>query len=120
MNRYGDSHDCSVFLFFFLMIRRPPRSTLFPYTTLFRSGATASWPVGSIQLIGTSSIHNAGTFTISGNAPITGGTTTPVHSHSTVVNRLSLTTYIGGAPFDNDGTTHVQARPLRASGDGGP
>src|SRR5260370_37112621 len=26
--------------FFFLMIRRPPRSTLFPYTTLFRS----SWP----------------------------------------------------------------------------
>src|SRR5256884_5252427 len=26
--------------FFFLMIRRPPRSTLFPYTTLFRSGRT--------------------------------------------------------------------------------
>src|SRR3712207_7799487 len=27
----------SVYFFFFLMIRRPPRSTLFPYTTLFRS-----------------------------------------------------------------------------------
>src|SRR5436309_13761181 len=27
--------------FFFLMIRRPPRSTLFPYTTLFRSGDLA-------------------------------------------------------------------------------
>src|SRR5688572_30981669 len=26
-----------MFFFFFLMIRRPPRSTLFPYTTLFRS-----------------------------------------------------------------------------------
>src|SRR3712207_7004090 len=26
-----------IFRFFFLMIRRPPRSTLFPYTTLFRS-----------------------------------------------------------------------------------
>src|SRR3712207_8267891 len=26
-----------MFCFFFLMIRRPPRSTLFPYTTLFRS-----------------------------------------------------------------------------------
>src|SRR3712207_8745349 len=26
-------------LFFFLMIRRPPRSTLFPYTTLFRSAS---------------------------------------------------------------------------------
>src|SRR5260370_20018312 len=29
-------------LFFFLMIRRPPRSPLFPYTTLFRSGDGAS------------------------------------------------------------------------------
>src|SRR5258707_4706231 len=29
---------------FFLMIRRPPRSTLFPYTTLFRSPATARVP----------------------------------------------------------------------------
>src|SRR6266571_6099809 len=29
--------------FFFLMIRRPPRSTLFPYTTLFRSRAPAPW-----------------------------------------------------------------------------
>src|SRR3712207_7668436 len=28
--------------FFFLMIRRPPRSTLFPYTTLFRSSRTES------------------------------------------------------------------------------
>src|SRR2546430_15543498 len=31
----------SVICFFFLMIRRPPRSTLFPYTTLFRSRAPA-------------------------------------------------------------------------------
>src|SRR5256885_11157054 len=34
-------------IFFFLMIRRPPRSTLFPYTTLFRSigiaEGTAAW-----------------------------------------------------------------------------
>src|SRR2546425_9755597 len=30
--------SCHIYsLFFFLMIRRPPRSTLFPYTTLFRS-----------------------------------------------------------------------------------
>src|SRR2546427_8790827 len=29
--------------FFFLMIRRPPRSTLFPYTTLFRSDDIGSW-----------------------------------------------------------------------------
>src|SRR3712207_8879019 len=31
------SQLCLFFVFFFLMIRRPPRSTLFPYTTLFRS-----------------------------------------------------------------------------------
>src|SRR6266571_3468852 len=39
---------CCVFgpscLFFFLMIRRPPRSTLFPYTTLFRSRHRAALP----------------------------------------------------------------------------
>src|SRR3712207_9465015 len=35
--------------FFFLMIRRPPRSTLFPYTTLFRSGVRAVvWGTASI------------------------------------------------------------------------
>src|SRR4029434_11349708 len=37
------SHVCAHF-FFFLMIRRPPRSTLFPYTTLFRSTLTMSQP----------------------------------------------------------------------------
>src|SRR3712207_8473098 len=33
-------------MFFFLMIRRPPRSTLFPYTTLFRS-----WPKSPGRLL---------------------------------------------------------------------
>src|SRR5438270_3411455 len=33
-------------IFFFLMIPRPPRSTLFPYTTLFRSYDFASLPPG--------------------------------------------------------------------------
>src|SRR5438876_3283728 len=31
------------FFFFFLMIRQPPRSTLFPYTTLFRSQSLLAW-----------------------------------------------------------------------------
>src|SRR2546425_9781962 len=35
----------SCYLFFFLMIRRPPRSTLFPYTTLFRSDNAAAAPL---------------------------------------------------------------------------
>src|SRR5689334_23726418 len=40
-------------LFFFLMLRRPPRSTLFPYTTLFRSRFSVSrvLPLGSTHAI---------------------------------------------------------------------
>src|SRR5712672_4175669 len=35
-----------LFVFFFLMIRRPPRSTLFPYTTLFRSPGSSRGLIG--------------------------------------------------------------------------
>src|ERR1019366_3941100 len=52
-----------VYVFFFLMIRRPPRSTLFPYTTLFRSGFCAvgrQTPPGRGRdgRHGLSSVHN--------------------------------------------------------------
>src|SRR2546430_9859143 len=40
----------SPLLFFFLMIRRPPRSTLFPYTTLFRSVYNAIDPVNEVDM----------------------------------------------------------------------
>src|SRR5256885_8131408 len=49
--------------FFFLMIRRPPRSTLFPYTTLFRSiPAVVGCPTGGFFVsswgdLGTSSLR---------------------------------------------------------------
>src|SRR5438270_9693986 len=37
--------SCVLLVIFFLMIRRPPRSTLFPYTTLFRSSSSEPrWP----------------------------------------------------------------------------
>src|SRR2546426_6527413 len=39
-----------MFFFFFLMIRRPPRSTLFPYTTLFRSTAPGRGGSASLDL----------------------------------------------------------------------
>src|SRR5688572_32509717 len=39
------------YFFFFLMIRRPPRSTLFPYTTLFRSQSTAY--LAKVERLGT-------------------------------------------------------------------
>src|SRR2546430_13208988 len=38
-----------MFLFFFLMIRRPPRSTLFPYTTLFRSLASVKRDMAKVM-----------------------------------------------------------------------
>src|SRR2546426_191183 len=49
----------SLFLFFFLMIRRPPRSTLFPYTTLFRS-IVASFPCEAIRRPGAGSSSSPG------------------------------------------------------------
>src|SRR5437016_14069344 len=52
-----------LFWFFFLMIRRPPRSTLFPYTTLFRSPACTAAP-------GCSSAASAGPSTPLGHADL--------------------------------------------------
>src|SRR2546429_6519334 len=42
--------DNPIVSFFFLMIRRPPRSTLFPYTTLFRSTLAGARIMGPISL----------------------------------------------------------------------
>src|SRR2546422_11691576 len=62
------------YCFFFLMIRRPPRSTLFPYTTLFRSTttaraialtATATDAAGSVTLVPRRS--GVGELTLSGS-----------------------------------------------------
>src|SRR2546429_3220108 len=54
-------HDFSYF--FFLMIRRPPRSTLFPYTTLFRSPADRPGPHDRADLhrrdVGGGGVHPA-------------------------------------------------------------
>src|SRR2546429_4494333 len=41
--------DYIFLFFFFLMIRRPPRSTLFPYTTLFRSRTTKDGEFITVQ-----------------------------------------------------------------------
>src|SRR3712207_9478856 len=58
--------------FFFLMIRRPPRSTLFPYTTLFRSahlelgGNSALIVMGDVDVTAAASVGAWGTFSHSG------------------------------------------------------
>src|SRR3712207_9017489 len=46
-----------MYSFFFLMIRRPPRSTLFPYTTLFRSSSVTAWLAGRDGWLGRSLIE---------------------------------------------------------------
>src|SRR5437868_15527172 len=46
----------SSFSFFFLMIRRPPRSTLFPYTTLFRSAHVQRRQAAAVLVIAFSRI----------------------------------------------------------------
>src|SRR3989442_15284700 len=65
--------------FFFLMIRRPPRSTLFPYTTLFRS-------VNAITKSGTNKFHGSAFYYIRDNAL---GATNPFSVQSVVVGGVS-------------------------------
>src|SRR3712207_8881382 len=52
---------------FFLMIRRPPRSTLFPYTTLFRSRTTSPWRASSPISSGAEAAPGSGIATASFN-----------------------------------------------------
>src|SRR3712207_8901182 len=54
----ANTHE-SRYSFFFLMIRRPPRSTLFPYTTLFRS--PGSWVVGRLDGFGEGELQHEAT-----------------------------------------------------------
>src|SRR5260370_26924400 len=87
--------------FFFLMIRRPPRSTLFPYTTLFRSGPfpqalklvarNAPGAPGDVVLTNGATLHTG----INPYNPVTGGFrseehTSELQSHLNLVCRLLL------------------------------
>src|SRR3989449_6479614 len=73
--------------FFFLMIRRPPRSTLFPYTTLFRSlGPLARWLAGGDdRAAGPSLVHRV---------PVPSRAQVAPHAPSPAVRRIRG----GGAP----------------------
>src|SRR5438132_9507935 len=50
-DRYGQSALLHSLLFFFFILRRPPRSTLFPYTTLFRSTTFGESHGGGIGVV---------------------------------------------------------------------
>src|SRR6266511_4610159 len=51
------TNTTSISVFFFLMIRRPPRSTLFPYTTLFRPGGARDQRRGHVAGRGCHGAH---------------------------------------------------------------
>src|SRR5690554_6985627 len=68
----------SLFLFFFfLMIRRPPRSTLFPYTTLFRTFAELSASIGQDHSFG----HGKFRFEQEGIYTVSATVDPPTHDH---------------------------------------
>src|SRR5260221_14579487 len=71
--------------FFFLMIRRPPRSTLFPYTTLFRSAAQGA--IDALQHVVTGSVRLS---IPTGLGERSEEHTSELQSHSDLVCRLLL------------------------------
>src|SRR3712207_7278393 len=85
-------------LFFFLMIRRPPRSTLFPYTTLFRSpNVSVTCPTGDVIF--------GSTATASYTASDSGsGLTTPASGSAT------LNTSVAGTRRSEEHTSELQSR----------
>src|SRR5688572_33071029 len=75
-------------LFFFLMIRRPPRSTLFPYTTLFRSRRSGARRQAQGSRGGPAGARRAGVAEIS--RPRSEEHTSELQSQSNLVCRLLL------------------------------
>src|SRR5438034_3437359 len=76
-----------VTLFFFLMIRRPPRSTLFPYTTLFRSSEHCSYKHSRPVL---KTFPTTGAQVVQGPGERSEEHTSELQSHSDLVCRLLL------------------------------
>src|SRR3989475_8323934 len=107
-----------VFIFFFLMIRRPPRSTLFPYTTLFRSNAT-----NDVVSVLTTTSYPAGIGVAIRNLP-------PGIKITALSDQIQLKYYFpfrscgGGSPriqlaIDRDGDGHFYGNAFRYFGHGG-
>src|SRR4029079_710797 len=55
------AYEISLCFMFLLMIRRPPRSTLFPYTTLFRSGTWAAFATNGFSYLSINTSEFGGT-----------------------------------------------------------
>src|SRR5256885_15474931 len=98
--------------FFFLMIRRPPRSTLFPYTTLFRSIESACIPLPSEVIMPfAGSLVPAGRFTLFG-CGLAGALGCVLGG----IPAYYLGGYGGGAPFPHDGRVNLPSPPAPRPG----
>src|SRR3712207_5042321 len=84
-------------IFFFLMIRRPPRSTLFPYTTLFRSARTCD------------SRSETRAISAPEKAP-------PIRTKTTTITMLSQTSLTGGVLLSNGAEGRRPCCPLGVAG----
>src|SRR5438132_8321850 len=92
--------------FFFLMIRRPPRSTLFPYTTLSRPGGAATLRTPPVRGSGAASWHLRSE-----------EHTSELQSHSDVVCRLLHEKKIGADyPQSRNQYTNAHFEPQRVIG----
>src|SRR5438034_2532063 len=83
LSLYFVSVPIPFFSFFFLMIRRPPRSTLFPYTTLFRSFGVRARPARPL-------VRPEAGFRSQPGSPRSEEHTSELQSHSDLVCRLLL------------------------------
>src|SRR2546430_10238952 len=92
--------------FFFLMIRRPPRSTLFPYTTLFRSVATGNFHTSVFGVRSSSTSRDSDTSRSEEH-------TSELQSQSNLVCRLLLEKKNHNATCTNAERQHRQSRRSR-------
>src|SRR2546430_13696935 len=76
--------------FFFLMIRRPPRSTLFPYTTLFRSHASVVWSISAFVCSSIACNSRSSTHSLCSSRKRSEEHTSELQSQSNLVCRLLL------------------------------
>src|ERR1035437_3805323 len=102
---------------FLLMIRRPPRSTLCPYTTLFRSGLQGSDTVTGLaetydtKNVGTGKTLSVSAYTVNDGNNGNNYTVSTVTSTAGVISQASLTITAAANTKTYDGTTSASATP---------
>src|SRR5256885_9950074 len=99
--------DCS------LMIRRPPRSALFPFTPLFRSSYSGGCSVAPIHVAQTTPTACTASYSFAGDGDHTGS-----NDSATIVitPAASLTTVSGGGSFVFDGSAHAASVLVTGAG----